>query len=320
MTSQYGEPYGPPGYHSGYNEAILDGWTWNGNLPSTIEAFFMLEGAGVESMPDGGRGQASFARGAHSRFLQEYGLTEDEVPLLKFDPSRWDVPFRAEATTPLSIMTDRFHTNPYSEWAEDGSLAWSGLLVHCIDGYEDHNQPWKPEHPFMSASLLYADQRIGSSSMPLFTCLDGGYIFRPGATKVVCGNAGDSGGGCYAFCETPKEVGDVATFAFPGDGCGASWRPADFGTFLQRVSQWQKLNHRTDYNEIIVAGAGPKSFWSAHLPDTIEAFYHVKGVGDPGVIQQHHANFLREYPRLSAASHPLLTLDPDNWEHPLSIL
>ena len=169
LHAQHGVPYHAPGYHSGYNEAIVDGWNWNANMPNTIEAFFELEGRGVSQEGDGGRGQASYARDAHSRFLLEYGLTDYEVPLLKFDPSRWDKPFRAGSTDPVAILNDRFRMDPYGAWPADGSLSWSGVLVHCIDGYEDHKEPWKPMHPLMSASLIFAGQRVRGKGIPIFS-------------------------------------------------------------------------------------------------------------------------------------------------------
>lgn len=314
LHMQHGEQYRPPGYHSGYNEAIVDGWSWNSNMPNTIEAFFELEGAGVAGTADGGRAQASYARDAHSRFKLEYGVDDTQVPLLKLDPSRWDAPFRAEDDNPVAILNDRFRMDPYGAWPEDGSLAWSGVLIHCIDGYENHNEPWKPEHQLMSASLIFSDQRVPGQGIPIFTCQDGGIIFRPGpVTRVVCGNGGDSGGGCRGFCDTPLGgVGDVSLYQDPGDGCGRSWRPKDFGTYLQRVSAWHRLNSRIAYNEILVDGAGPKSHWMAHLPDTIEAFFHL---GDAKSIRGHHENYLRAY-GLDAKTHPLVVLDASDWNSP----
>lgn len=318
LHEKFGEPYGDPGYHSGYNEAIVDGWSWNANLPNTIEAFFYLEGSGVEETSDHGRGQAGYARDAHERFLQEYGLTEMEVPLLRFDPSRWDAPFLAEGavSSPLDDINDRFKTRPYELWPPDDTLAWSGVLVHCIDGYENHNEPWKPAQGYISASFIWSDMRDAGLDIPVFSCQTGGYIFRPGKTKLVCGNGKDSGGSCFDFCPAATQLGDVSTYSYPGDGCGASWKPRDFGMYLHRIAEWTKLTHRADYNEIIVEGAGPKSSWMANLPDIIEAFFSVKGK-DSESIREHHANFLRTY-GLQASKVPFLTLDTSNWDRPFS--
>ena len=144
-------------------------------------------------------------------------------------------------------------------------------------------------------------------------------IFRPGpVTRLVCGNGGDSGGGCGQFCDTPEGLGNVQGYQSPGDGCGGggSWRPKDFGLFLHRVSEWHRLNNRIAYNEILVEGAGPHSNWMQSLPDTIEAFFTV-GDADSTSIRGHHERFLSAY-GLSDDEHPLLKLDVNNWESPFS--
>ena len=221
-------------------------------------------------------------------------------------------------TSPDTI-NERFRTEPYGEWADDGRLSPTGVLVHCIDGYEEHAEPWKPAHTQMSASIIFADQRVGSHAIPIFDAChaQGGVIFRPGTfTRIVCGNGADSGGGCHDFCEGATEMGDVALFQHPGDGCGKSWRPKDFGVYLRRVAAWQKLNGRSVYNEIIVEGGGRKSAWAANLPDIIEAWFYVKG-GDGGAVRQHWQNYLSRY-GLDGVAHPLLKLAPNDWQRPFS--
>ena len=54
--------------------------------------------------------------------------------------------------------------------------------------------------PVMAASLIFADlQRTGGTPRSwLFNgCKRGGYILRPGAVRVLCGNAGGSGASCH---------------------------------------------------------------------------------------------------------------------------
>ena len=68
-----------------YNEIIVDGATWNANLPWTVDAFF------------GRATHLKRARDQHRAFLLHYGLTERDVPLLAFDTSDWEAPFRAAA-------------------------------------------------------------------------------------------------------------------------------------------------------------------------------------------------------------------------------
>jgi hypothetical protein len=60
-----------------YNELILDGVSWQDNLPHTIEAVFWPHYAND--------GQRKHARDVHSKFLQRYGLTWQQVPLIEYD-------------------------------------------------------------------------------------------------------------------------------------------------------------------------------------------------------------------------------------------
>lgn len=68
---------------SSYNEAVLDGFYWNLNLPHSIEAI-------LASPDDPG------ARQMHAAFLSTYGLTAEDVPLLSFRKDRIDAPFVVE--------------------------------------------------------------------------------------------------------------------------------------------------------------------------------------------------------------------------------
>ena len=56
--------------------------------PHTIEAFFRTD--------DHGRGRKNdrVAHLEHARFLQEYHLRAEDVPLLEFDHTNWKEPFR----------------------------------------------------------------------------------------------------------------------------------------------------------------------------------------------------------------------------------
>lgn len=57
-----------------YNEFIIDGVTWNKGLPGTIDAFMMGQ-IGSEG--------AKQASAHHKAFLDKFGLTADDVPLLE---------------------------------------------------------------------------------------------------------------------------------------------------------------------------------------------------------------------------------------------
>ena len=63
-----------------YNEVILDADEWVAQLPGIIEAVFLLDGS---SPTDQQR-----AIDAHAAFLNEYSLSEEDAPLLSYDPQR----------------------------------------------------------------------------------------------------------------------------------------------------------------------------------------------------------------------------------------
>lgn len=194
----------------------------------------------------------------------------------------------------------------------------AGVLVHCTDGYEDHHSQWKPQQgrQSMSASLLFAADAVPGFPLPLFTCKNGGVIFRPGQTQLLCGNACDSGGGCGGFtCPRATALGNLHDYDYPGDGCrGGSWSPPDFGMYLKRVSSWHKLNRRLTYNEIIVDA----QHWLAHSARSVETFFRVQGqTAGFEAVEAMHAKFLRE----TGQSHeqaPLVTVDPRNWAAPFT--
>ena len=81
-----------------YNEFLVDGRWWDKHLPATIEAMV----SGCSRRPDGtcdGHGERGVAGGSlsadavHRRFLQKYGLTHADVPLLEWT-GEVDRPFR----------------------------------------------------------------------------------------------------------------------------------------------------------------------------------------------------------------------------------
>ena len=80
-TGTWGREVGAP-YHRelGYNEILVDGDWWTAHLPDAVEAFFH-------------GGESALAREQHRRFLQEFGLTADQVPLVRLDRRNWEAPF-----------------------------------------------------------------------------------------------------------------------------------------------------------------------------------------------------------------------------------
>ena len=93
MHAEHGAPYKAPAFHSGYNELILNSAKFNQQLPQAILAFFYLKGGAGKVTDDLGYGIVIDAVATHQAFLDEYGLSEEQVPLLELDPSNWDQPF-----------------------------------------------------------------------------------------------------------------------------------------------------------------------------------------------------------------------------------
>ena len=75
------EAQAPYSHRQDYNEILVDGRHWASRLPDVIEAFF-------------GDTHATLAKEQHALFLREYGLSSDDVPLLRFDEHDWRNPFQ----------------------------------------------------------------------------------------------------------------------------------------------------------------------------------------------------------------------------------
>ena len=68
-----------------YNEVILDAAEWVAALPNIIEAVFILDGASEQ--------HRQRAVDAHAAFVQHFGLSDEDCPLLEFDPANPSSPF-----------------------------------------------------------------------------------------------------------------------------------------------------------------------------------------------------------------------------------
>ena len=227
------------------------------------------------------------------------------------------------------LINSRFRRDPYSGWS---SVPSAGVLVHCLDGYEDHSQPWLPgtDKAEISASVIFASQRLTEANnlIPTFGCNNGGIIFRPGATRILCGAPGDCGGTCHAFCDSPSGGSrSNQRDQFPGDDCRLNgqpatglhaWRTSNIGTFLRRVTEFQKTAKRSFYNEILVDPKG----WRSRPERSVEAIFveiTPNVFGDKAEVNEEvvglHRQFLSEF-GLSAELNPLLRLDRSNWDSP----
>jgi hypothetical protein len=151
-----------------------------------------------------------------------------------------------------------------------------------------------------SGSLIFGAQR--KCGQPLSAALFGGgkkgIIFRPGATQIKCGKAGDSGGKCLIPCPARSRL-EIPWEEQVDKFC--SWPPSDFGIELQRLTQHQTKWQRLWYNEIIIDAA----HWHSNIPDVVEAVFGER---------KFHEAFLREY-GLSATTHPFISLH-DDWDAP----
>ena len=72
-------------YHGGYNEVVFNVSAWISHLPRTIEAVFIQPSDGFTAPAVAIMNEAK-ARRTWTLLRQEYGLSEAELPLLKFEP------------------------------------------------------------------------------------------------------------------------------------------------------------------------------------------------------------------------------------------
>ena len=84
LFARFGAAYPNDDVYSGYNEIIVANAEWVSHLPGSVEAIFVIEG----------RPQAG-VRQIHRRYLETYGLTEDQFPLLVLRTTNWSEPFVA---------------------------------------------------------------------------------------------------------------------------------------------------------------------------------------------------------------------------------
>lgn len=78
-----------------HNEVVLQARAWTEQMPSTIEAVWFFEASGPGDEHDRQKLLKArvYVEGVHKRFLDAFGLSASEVPLLAFDPTR-SRPFR----------------------------------------------------------------------------------------------------------------------------------------------------------------------------------------------------------------------------------
>jgi len=92
LHKEHGARWHAPGWHSGYNEVVINSAHYNAHLPDAVEAFFYVKGHSPVTS-DLGYGIVIDVRKVHRDYLAAYHLSADQVPLLQFDPSNWNEPF-----------------------------------------------------------------------------------------------------------------------------------------------------------------------------------------------------------------------------------
>ena len=90
--ADHGARYHKPGFHSGYNELILNSPKINEHLPHSIMGFFFIKGQSTITN-DLGYGIVIDMVQTHQAFLRSFEVSKEQVPLLVLDPSNWDAPF-----------------------------------------------------------------------------------------------------------------------------------------------------------------------------------------------------------------------------------
>jgi len=89
MESQRNVPWS--GGVSTYNEVVIDMEQWLAWLPQSIEAVWFLKSGNCYA--GGSMLCEQFARRVHAQLLQQYGVTDKDLPLLTLDVFNWDKPF-----------------------------------------------------------------------------------------------------------------------------------------------------------------------------------------------------------------------------------
>lgn len=135
---------------------------------------------------------------------------------------------------------------------------------------------------------------------------NGGVIFKPQATNVVCGKGTDSGGHCgNPWCGKPEPRIPPEYCDMPGDCCKGSWPAQYIGGYLERTGHWNRAAQRDVYNEFIVDG---------YDYTKIDAFFMLH---EDFYVRDSHDRFLRQY-GLTNNQVPLVFMDKWNVNSPFS--
>lgn len=74
-------------------QILLDGATWEENLPWSIEAMFLMKGSHLDEPSS--LLEEVYARRMHRTFIERYNLDASDIPLVQMDLSNPEAPFSA---------------------------------------------------------------------------------------------------------------------------------------------------------------------------------------------------------------------------------
>ena len=112
----WGEPTANDRGSCQYNEIVVDGSRYGNALPDAVEAIFYPTNGPV----DHEEGNKERAIGVHASFLRRYGLSNEDVPLLKFDVAA----SRDGSATAPKPWSEHY---PIAHWAQPRRVTFSAL-------------------------------------------------------------------------------------------------------------------------------------------------------------------------------------------------
>lgn len=262
-------------------------------------------------------------------------------PPSPYPPPRTLHPPPPVQTSISSIVADRLNQRYRDGW---GSMAAgnggatlkpedAGVLLHQFDTIDRPNPEdvngatWllsvekKEWSDRISAVLINFRLRESHTTLPLYSNVQSGVVFKPEFARILCAYSKD-GGTQHKTCE-PRGVSPTCV---PGcSGSDDAWGPNDLGKMLAQQLQLHQHGPTGRFNEVVLDAAA----FAEHLPEAVEAIFFIgHGTASHCSSTNHWANtqsqqtsnhcepyarkahraFLRKY-SLTASDVPLLRLD-----------
>lgn len=305
-----------------YNEVVILKEAWEAALPGSIEAVFCVHSDGCHQ-----------AREVHRRFLEAYGLSASDVPLLRYLHERGFMDMHAPSPPPMPSPAAPRAPPPVSPaaaplsaaaalvalletrfWAGRPSnvLSEAGVLLRQFDRISelDASAPWLP----CSESRWCARYRsqwpssiINSEYRQLYYTDCGGLIIDPLTTDFFCAYGGDGNSMAHDCGGGPGDgIGCIPGCYPDGQQCqqvGHDWNCAWPPSMLREAMEAQLARGRPSgsHNEIVI---DTRSI-VANLPGAILGFFYE--VSSSAAVEMRQA-FLATY-GLSADQVPLVQVN-----------